>query len=216
MTVKTTDRPLRTLREETIDRLVVNYGHGHLSLEAFERRLDLAMDAENHEQLLALTGDLEEPVDSELAARRRAALDAPSVTVGGPTSELMLHLFGGSNRGGQWQVAREIKMINVFGGGELDFSEASFSAPTTRVKLLCLFGGATLYVPEGVNTVSRALCIFGGVDNRGPSTSEPSAPTIVLEGFMLFGGVSIRVKRTFRERMLEFANTVRSMFRPAH
>lgn len=216
MSVKPADRPIEALREETIDRLVVNYGHGQVSLEAFERRLDQAMDAATHEELLELTSDLTVPVDTTLAARRREALDAPGVTAAGPPSELMLHVFGGSNRGGTWQVAREIRMINVFGGGELDFCEASFSAQTTTVRVFCLFGGATLYVPEGVNTVSRALCIFGGVDNRGPASSRPGAPTIVLEGFMLFGGVSIRIKRTFKERMLEFADAVKKMFGPAH
>lgn len=216
MNVKATDRPLQTLREETIDRLVANYGQGHLSLDAFERRLDQAMDATTHAQLLALTEDLAAPVDTDLAAQRREALEAPSITAGGPPSELMLHIFGGSNRSGQWRAAREILMINVFGGGELDFSEATFSAATTRIKMFCLFGGATVLVPEGVNIVSRALCVFGGVDNRGPTSTLASAPSIVIEGFMLFGGVSIRVKRTFKERMLDFANTVKSMFKPAH
>jgi hypothetical protein len=216
MSVKDTDRPLRALREETIDRLVANYGRGHLSLEAFERRLDHAMDAATHEQLLALTEDLAAPIDMDLATKRREEFESPAVTSDGPPSELMLHIFSGSNRGGPWRAAREIRMVNVFGGGELDFSEATFSAATTRIKMFCLFGGATVLVPEGVNTVSRALCIFGGVDNRGATSTLPSAPTIQIEGFMLFGGVSVRVKRTFKERMLEFANTVKSMFKPAH
>ena len=45
MSVKFEDRPLEKVREETIDQLVMNYGHGELSSEAFERRLDAAMDA---------------------------------------------------------------------------------------------------------------------------------------------------------------------------
>ena len=55
MPVAPQDRPLASLREETIDRLIVNYGHGKLSLEAFERRLDQALDAQTHDRLLALT-----------------------------------------------------------------------------------------------------------------------------------------------------------------
>ena len=35
--VKFEDRPLEKVREETIDQLVMNYGHGELSSEAFER-----------------------------------------------------------------------------------------------------------------------------------------------------------------------------------
>jgi hypothetical protein len=40
----------------------------------------------------------------------------------------------------------------------------------------------------------------------------PDAPTLVIEGLLLFGGVRISVKRTWRERWLEFANNVRDMF----
>ena len=42
MPVTPKDKPIQTLREETIDTLIMNYGHGHLSLDAFERRLDQA------------------------------------------------------------------------------------------------------------------------------------------------------------------------------
>jgi hypothetical protein len=44
MPVTPNDRPIETLREETIDQLIMNYGHGKLSREAFERRLDEALD----------------------------------------------------------------------------------------------------------------------------------------------------------------------------
>lgn len=49
------DRPIDALREETVARLIMNYGHGKLSREAFERRLDSALAAKSHDQLIALT-----------------------------------------------------------------------------------------------------------------------------------------------------------------
>jgi len=211
MPVAPQDRPLRALREETVDQLIVNYGHGKLSLEAFERRLDTAFDAESHEELLELTADLDLRPDKQYADDKRAEL---GIRVDGEGQEVehLLHIFGGTHRRGAWNVARELRMVNVFGGGDLDFSEARFSSRVTRIKMLCIFGGATLYVPEGMNTISKALCIFGGVTNRTPPNDGVDAPTLIVEGLMLFGGAEIRVKKTFKKRCMEFADTLKGLF----
>jgi hypothetical protein len=105
-------------------------------------------------------------------------------------------------------------MINVFGGGELDFTEARFSAQTTRITIYCIFGGASLLVRDGMHTISKALCIFGGVSNRASSTTDRNAPTLVIQGIALFGGTDVRVKKTAKQRLQEFANTLRTMFDP--
>lgn len=70
MTVKLTDRPIETVREETIDQLIMNYSHGRISYEAFERRLDQAMETDQHQVLLDLTEDLDLSVDDNYAASK--------------------------------------------------------------------------------------------------------------------------------------------------
>jgi len=216
MTVATEDRPIAALREETIDQLIMNYGHGVLSLEAFERRLDLALDARSHEQLLSLTADLDLVADKAYTDKKKAELGLPtdvSRTLA-KDNDYMVHIFGGSNRSGSWAVAKNLWMLNLFGGGEFDFTDARFSARETHIRMLCLFGGAKFYVPENINTVSRGLCIFGGIDNRAPSTNDPSVPMLVIEGLFLFGGATVRIKKTWREHWLQFADSVRDMFAP--
>ena len=219
MPVVPQDRPISALREETIDQLIVNYGHGKLSLEAFERRLDEALDAQSHDRLLELTKDLDLRVDRQYAEQKRAELGirvepAAGGRDGADEVETIINIFGGSNRGGQWDVPSNIRMLNLFGGADLDFSEARFTSQVTKITMLCVFGGVDLRVREGVRTVSKAVCIFGGVDNRGPSTADRNAPTIVLQGLVLFGGADIKIKKTAKERWLEFANTVKEMFAP--
>jgi hypothetical protein len=213
MPVAASDRPLDAVRRETIDQLILNYAHGALSREAFERRLDTAMDAQSHEALLALTEDLDELRDPQYAQKKQeefGLLGADDVE----EEEWMVHIFSGSKRTNTWNVPASIKMINVFGGGELDFTHARFATRKTRVTIFCLFGGATFYVPEGVNTISKAICIFGGVDNSAPSSHDPNAPTLVIDGFALFGGAAIKLRRSFKKRAMEFAESVRSMFGP--
>ena len=216
MPVAPQDRPLASVREETIDRLIVNYGHGKLSLDAFERRLDQALDAKTADQLLALSADLELTADQAYTAAKRQELEPHDPAGGAQEVEHMIHVFGGSKRSGAWTVPHEIRMFNVFGGGELDFSKAQFTRPVTRIKMLCLFGGAEIRVAEDQNVLSKAVCIFGGVDNRSGAMQRPGAPTIIIEGFMLFGGASIRVKKSVRERWLEFAAHVKTAFGPLH
>ena len=74
MPVTPQDRPLDALREETVDQLIMNYGHGKLSREAFERRLDEALESKSHEQLVALTRDLDLRTDRQYTAQKKAEL----------------------------------------------------------------------------------------------------------------------------------------------
>jgi hypothetical protein len=215
MPVTAQDRPIEALREEIVDQLIMNYGHGKLSREAFERRLDAALDAKDHDKLLELVRDLDLKTDRQYAERKKAELGIhvePSRTHDNEKPEHMINVFGGTRRSGAWDVPAEIKLVNVFGGTDLDFSDARFAAKTTRITMFCLFGGANFYVREGMRTVSKAVCIFGGINNRAPSTTDPNAPTLIIEGLALFGGADIRIKKTPRQRLQEFASALRTMF----
>ena len=215
MPVTPQDRPLDSLREETVDQLIMNYGHGKLSREAFERRLDEALDTKSHERLLELTSDLDLKTDRQYTAQKKAELGIRIDTAAAghvDNNEVIINVFGGNTRRGAWDVPRAIRIISIFGGAELDFSDARFTAETTYITTFCLFGGVSLRVRDGMRTISKAICIFGGVDNRTGSTLDPNAPLLVIEGLALFGGVDIRVKKTPKQRLTEFANHLRTMF----
>lgn len=217
MPVTAEDRPIDALREETVDQLIMNYGHGKLSREAFERRLDEALDTKSHERLLELTRDLDLKADRQYTAQKKAELGIrvdPSAAYRTDEADTIVNIFAGNNRRGAWDVPRAIRLINVFGGSELDFTDARFTAETTYITVFCLFGGVNIRVRNGMRTISKALAIFGGVDNRGGTTTDPNAPLLVIEGLCLFGGVDIRVKKTPRQRLTEFADQLRTMFDP--
>jgi DUF1707 SHOCT-like domain len=220
MAVAPQDRPLAALREETVDQLIVNYGRARLSLEAFERRLDRALEATRHDELLALTADLETFEEAELPAtdfaeRKREALGVTRDRSTPQTCENIINILGGTKRSGTWSVPAEIRIFSFLGGATLDFSEASFTATTTRIRAFSLLGGTDIYVPENVNTVSKAFCLLGGVDDSAGLSNDPAAPTIVIEGLVVLGGVKVRLKRGLRERLLAFAQSVRAMFSSA-
>jgi hypothetical protein len=193
----------------------MNYGHGKLSREAFERRLDEALDTKSHARLIELTKDLDLKADREYTAQKKAELGIRVDTSDRARlddNEHMINILGGNTRKGAWDVPRAIRILNIFGGAELDFTDARFTADTTYITVFCLFGGVNIRVRDGMRTVSKAVCIFGGVDNRGGTTFDPNAPLLVVEGVALFGGIDIRVKKTPKQRLHEFADQIRTMF----
>ncbi|GHE84845.1 LiaF domain-containing protein [Thalassotalea profundi] len=212
MSVTIEDRPIESLREEVIDQLIMNYSHGKLSYEAFERRLDVAMASKSNVEIFALAEDLDLKVDPAYVESKKRDFSTQYTTKPPEENDLMINIFAGSNRQGRWTVAKEIRSLTVFGGSKVDFTDAQFSQPEVRMRVLCLFGGVDIYVPENVNIVSKAFCVFGGVDNSAPCIADRHSPTIIIEGFVMFGGVDIKVKRTIKEKFVAFADNMKNMF----
>ena len=217
MPVQIQDRPLDIVRKEVIDQLIVNYGHEELSLEAFERRLDQALACDNAIELSELVADLDLKVDKSYVDLKREELNLDLDYDYGVTREVeyAINIFGGSNRSGPWNVPKEIRMLNLFGGGEIDFTEARFTHASVRIKMLTLFGGASIYVREDINTVSKITSIFGGTNNSAPSSRNSNAPVLVVEGLVMFGGTDIKIKRTIKEIFVDFADRIRGIVQPS-
>ena len=212
MPIRPEDRPIDALREQTVDRLIMNYGHGHLSLQAFESRLDQAYAAIDHTALARLTEDLDLEVDAGYLETKQSQLGDVDETAGAGETEYLVSIFSGNRRSGAWHVPEELRVVSVFGGSNIDFTDVQFSTRTVYVKLLCLFGGVTIYVPPNFNVTVKAFCIFGGISNRAPGDTDPKAPTIVIDGLVFMGGTTIKLRTSMKERLRRFANEFRTMF----
>lgn len=211
------DRPIEQLRQEVIDQLIMNYGHEKISLEAFERRLDEAMDASDHNVLLRLTEDLELTADKKFVDQKKQEMftehrpgDEDRLSERQEVDRLM-NIFSSSDRRGVWHVARDIKAISIFGGSNIDLSEAIIQHGVVHIKLFSVFGGTNILVPEAINVRVSAFCLFGAVHNRAPSLGDARVPTIVVEGFAIFSGVNIKLKRSLRERFMRFTDGVKAV-----
>jgi hypothetical protein len=73
-------------------------------------------------------------------------------------------------------------------------------------------GGVELFVSEEINVVSKALCVMAGVDNKAPSMAGKNAPTITVKGFLMWGGVDIKLKTNLKEKFMAFATQMKTMF----
>jgi len=114
----------------------------------------------------------------------------------------LVSILGGSDLRGQWEVPKTIRVFTFLGGTDIDFTDARFSSSKVRVQLINILGGTDIHVPEGVNVVSKAFCILGGVDNKAPSIASRQAPTIVVEGFVLLGGLDISIRTSMKEKFV--------------
>ena len=93
-----------------------------------------------------------------------------------------------------WQAPRNLTTLCVFGGCNIDFRKAVVPEEGVAISCLCLFGGVDIVVPPGMRVRVRGVGIFGGFDRTANEVDDPYAPTIVVEGLALFGGVSVRVR----------------------
>lgn len=212
MPVRLEDRPIEKVREEVIDQLVLNYSHGIISLEAFERRLDVASESCVHQSIVEQIEDLDTLTEEGYKEQKAQAFQ---IQYGSHNNdeESIVNIFGGSDRSGRWNVPKNLNIISIFGGSNIDFTNAVFQYPETEIKSLCIFGGDNIYVPEGVNVVSKIFCIFGGVNNKANSAARVNkGPTLRLSGFALFGGTNIKIKTNIKEKFISFANQLKGMF----
>jgi len=214
MPVILADRPIESVRSEVIDQLIMNYSHGELSFEAFERRLDQAMDCQCNNTLGALAEDLPLAVDKDFVQNKKQDLAPNFVQCDTEDVDYMVNIFSGSSRSGAYKLPKELRYFSLFSGSDIDLTHAIFCQEIVTIKMYSLFSGDSVYIPDNVNVISKAFCIFGSIDNHAPSQVNPmiNSPTIIIEGISVFSGITIEIKRTMKEKLVAMADSLKKIF----
>lgn len=84
---------------------------------------------------------------------------------------------------------------SAFGAFEIDLRDATLKEAAT-LDVFTMFGGGEIIVPEGWRIETNGLPIFGGWENKTRKPKDKNAPTLLIRGTCLFGGVSIVHKRS--------------------
>lgn len=199
-TVSTMPEPARTpgqLRASDADRglvadlLSAAYAEGRLTKDELDERVAHAMAARTFDDLKPLTADL--VPGSAPQGPMATASDTSMIRRSGDSgSDSVIAIFGGATRRGVWHARRRIAAGALFGGVELDFTEATFEDAVCELDCFVMFGGVEAMVPEGVNVRNEVFALFGGSDVKRLAPPDPAKPTIVLKGFCLFGGVEAK------------------------
>jgi hypothetical protein len=188
---------VREARERTISRLTDAFSVDDLELEEFERRIGLAHRAESLKELEPLVADL--PAGSATSALVPAQ-PTTAVTVrragSGRESQTLAAILGGTVRKGRWSAPRQLRVISVLGGTELDFREAELAPGETHVIVFSLMGGCEIIVPPGLAVDMDGIAVMGGFEHleRAPLHRDPDAPYLRISGFVCMGGVNVTTR----------------------
>ena len=179
-------------REQVATLLSTAYAEGRLTRQEHDERVDELMAAKTFDDLIPITRDLvivasPAPVATPPAADRFTI----DTTRQNRQPEKMIAIFGGASRSGKWRVRKNIQALTLFGGMDLDLREAIFEAPVVEISGFWCFGGLDIKVPAGIDVQDQTAGIFGGTDVRDIGEPAPGAPTLVIKGVTLFGGISI-------------------------
>ena len=187
---------LRERRELAVARLCEHFAQDQLTLEEFERRVDVAQRTHDPSQLAALLKDLAPLAPSPAAATAPAPVRrAPPPAADRREHGMLLALMGGVERRGAWRPAADTYVLAVMGGAELDFRDVALPAGVTEVTVFAIMGGVEITVPPDLAVDASGFAIMGGFAHTSPPANpSPDAPRLRITGFALMGAVEIDVR----------------------
>jgi hypothetical protein len=170
-------------------------GEGRLDIDELDQRLEATYAARTYADLVPITLDLPgHPYQRPVPAMPRAA--SPEV-VPGPERESHFAILSGLSRKGVWVVPRQMTILALMGGAELDLRRAKFAAPEVVITINAFMGGAQVIVGPNVRVQVEGTGIMGGYS--GPSglvdaELDDSSPVLRIKGLAIWGGVSVERK----------------------
>ncbi|MBB6129258.1 LiaF transmembrane domain-containing protein [Mucilaginibacter lappiensis] len=102
-------------------------------------------------------------------------------------------IFGGVNKTILSKNFKGGEIVNIFGGAELDFTQADING-RVYIDITQVFGGTKIIVPSNWQVVSDLAAVFAGVDDKRirSTASANNDKILVLKGTSIFAGVDIR------------------------
>jgi predicted membrane protein len=121
------------------------------------------------------------------AANRTGGRDADnSAVVSG------VAVMGGFDRRIVSKQFRGGELTAFWGGGKLDLRDAIPADGRMVVNVFALMGGFEIIVPETWSLSLEVTPFMGGVEDTTKPPANPSAPTLVVAGFVMMSGVTIK------------------------
>ena len=190
-------------RAQVTTLLSTAYAEGRLTREEDEQRLEQVLRARTFDELVPLTADLVPTAAGPAPVAADPHTYDIATGTGSQPAEKMVAIFGGVQRRGRWRMRPQTQALSVFGGIDLDLREAIFEAPVVEINGFWCFGGLDIKVPAGMEVIDHTAGVFGGTEVKDLGPRDPSAPTLVIKGMTLFGGVSVKGPKPTRQERRE-------------
>jgi predicted membrane protein len=104
-------------------------------------------------------------------------------------------IFGGGHKIIVTDNFKGGNITSVFGGSEIDLRDCKLAQGVNIIDFVAVFGGSNIIVPSNWTVMIDILPIFGGFSNkirRDPNAVIDTEKTLLIKGFVLFGGGEVR------------------------
>jgi predicted membrane protein len=103
------------------------------------------------------------------------------------------NIFSGSKHKVVNQVFKGGKVSNIFGGTEIDLTQATLGEGRNELLIECIFGGVTLIVPSDWKVVLNMSSVMGGFSDKRMYIKESlDSRILIVKGTAIFGGGEIK------------------------
>lgn len=106
-----------------------------------------------------------------------------------------VNVFSGGERQIVSQSFRGGKVSAVFGGIELDLTKAKLATGISVLEIACVFGGATIIVPDDWHVTIEVTPVLGGfTDSRKliPGRTVDPSKHLIIKGAVVLGGGEVK------------------------
>ncbi len=189
-------------RQRVIAELQRHCGAGLLTLDEFADRAGMVWAAATSMDLDAIVADL--PAPTETPATMGENVPMVGETRRRKISKTIIAVMSGATRKGRWRVGDSLNVVCVMGGAEIDLREAEFDGPELHITCVCVMGGATFIVPEGIEVDLGGFALMGGKDAKLANVPLiPGAPRIRITAVCIMGGMDVKSRRSVAELAAE-------------
>ncbi len=87
------------------------------------------------------------------------------------------------------------KITSIFGGTEINLTQADLSSERNYIEVVSIFGGSTLIVPPHWDVKVEVTAVFGGFTDKRynrPDIEKDSTKVLRVQGVVIFGGGEIK------------------------
>jgi predicted membrane protein len=101
-------------------------------------------------------------------------------------------VMGGFERRVTSREFRGGEITAFMGGGKLDLRDAVPAGGQAVINVFAMMGGFEILVPDTWRVISEVTPLMGGIEDKARSSNNPSAPCLVIRGFMMMGGITLK------------------------
>lgn len=130
-----------------------------------------------------------------IASKRRGWNSITSKETAGDDYIDYVNVFSGGERQIISQNFQGGKISAVFGGIELDLTKAKLAPGVSLLEIACVFGGATIIVPDEWSVTIEVTPVLGGFnDSRKliPGRQTDETRRLLIKGAVVFGGGEVK------------------------